>query len=396
MLLLGIMVFAILSVAISEVHSFDVFWQLQSGKYIWQTKSMIHSDLFTLVKEAPREEHTWLHSLILFGLYSLGGYSIISLLKGVLVTGTLVCLVAVARMRSATWPAILLVVPLFLLTSGGWLERPQIWTFLIFALFLLVLQNFREHQNWSILWLFPLSFFWVNVHAGSVLAIAVLVAYLIGGTCDRYLPGRRGSFDLRKFLTASGLVVFAALLTPYPGSLVSTLLNVAKLGGSEGAVGQLATPMTQKFNMDWTLTTFSNEPLFFYLMAATALIIILGWRRISLVDLCLLAGLALMGMKLVRHIPFFYMAAIAILPAYLDQLAEPVRVRWFSVAWLPLCSGLSGNRSITFMVRSRLACASGITRLPQPSSSRSTNSRKISTTPTTGADTWLSNCIPNT
>jgi len=160
-----------------------------------------------------------------------------------------------------------------------------------------------------------------------VLAIAVLVAYLIGGTCDRYLPGRRGSFDLRKFLTASGLVVFAALLTPYPGSLVSTLLNVAKLGGSEGAVGQLATPMTQKFNMDWTLTTFSNEPLFFYLMAATALIIILGWRRISLVDLCLLAGLAMMGMKLVRHIPFFYMGAIAILPAYLDQLAEPVRVR---------------------------------------------------------------------
>ena len=114
MLLLGIMVFAILSVAISEVHSFDVFWQLQSGKYIWQTKSMIHSDLFTLVKEAPREEHTWLHSLILFGLYSLGGYSIISLLKGVLVTGTLVCLVAVARMRSATWAAILLVVPVFL------------------------------------------------------------------------------------------------------------------------------------------------------------------------------------------------------------------------------------------------------------------------------------------
>ena len=98
-LLLGIMLFVVLAVSISEVHSFDVFWQLQSGKYLWQTKSMSHSDLLILAKEVPREEHTWLHSLILFGLHSLGGYSIISLLKGLLVTGTLVCLVTVARVR---------------------------------------------------------------------------------------------------------------------------------------------------------------------------------------------------------------------------------------------------------------------------------------------------------
>jgi hypothetical protein len=63
------MVFAVLAVAISEVHSFDVFWQLQSGRYIWESQSMIHSDLFTLAADVPRSEHTWLHSLILLGLY---------------------------------------------------------------------------------------------------------------------------------------------------------------------------------------------------------------------------------------------------------------------------------------------------------------------------------------
>jgi hypothetical protein len=62
-------------------------------------------------------------------------------------------------------------------------------------------------------------------------------------------------------------------------------------------------------------------------MAGTVLVVALGWRRISLVDLCLLGGLAMMGMKLVRHIPFFYMAMVAILPAYLDQIAEPIRSR---------------------------------------------------------------------
>ena len=340
-LIFGTMVFAVLAVAISEVHSFDVFWQLQSGKYIWQSKSMIHSDLFTLAKDVPRSEHTWLHSLILFGLYSLGGYATISVLKGTLITATLICLALVARRRSASWTAILLVLPVFMMTSGGWLERPQLWTFLFFALFLLVLQRFLEQQSWSVLWLFPLAIFWANVHAGSVLAAALLVAFLVGGVGDQFLPGTRAPFQLRKLLVASGLVALASVISPYPGYLMNTLLNVSKLGGSTDSSGNYTVSMAQKFNMDWTLTTFSNEPLFFYIMAGSVLIILLGWRRISLVDLCLLAGLAMMGMKLVRHIPFFYMGAIAILPAYLDQLAEPVRVRlpelYRKIAALVLC-----------------------------------------------------------
>ncbi len=327
LLLLIVMTFAVLAVSISEVHSFDVFWQLQSGRYIWETGGMIHSDLFTLAREVPRSEHTWLHSLILFGLYSLGGYASISLLKGFVVTATLVCLVAVARLRAASWPAILLVVPLFLPTSGGWLERPQIWTFLLFALFLLLLQHFHQQHGWSILWLFPLAIFWANVHAGSVLAVAVLAAYLAGGLGDRFLSCRRTPFAWQKMLAASGLVALAAFITPYPGYLVTTLLNVAKLGGTTDSAGQMSAPMAQQFNMDWTLTSFSAEPMFYYVMAAALLIVLLGWRRISLVDVCLLGGLALMGMKLVRHIPFFYMAAVAVLPVYLDQLAEPLRKR---------------------------------------------------------------------
>ena len=59
------------------------------------------------------------------------------------------------------------------------------------------------------------------------------------------------------------------------------------------------------FNMDWTPTTFQNEPVFFYALGITAVVMLLGWRRLKLSDLCLLAGLALMGTKLVRHIPFF-------------------------------------------------------------------------------------------
>ncbi len=46
--LLCAMLLAILAVTISEVHSFDVFWQLQNGRYMVETMSLIHTDTFTL------------------------------------------------------------------------------------------------------------------------------------------------------------------------------------------------------------------------------------------------------------------------------------------------------------------------------------------------------------
>ena len=60
-------------VAVSEVHDFDLFWQLQSGRYILQTGSWIYRDIFTLAADAPRFEHCWLHDLIFYGAFRLGG-----------------------------------------------------------------------------------------------------------------------------------------------------------------------------------------------------------------------------------------------------------------------------------------------------------------------------------
>jgi hypothetical protein len=325
--LLFTMLFAILAVAISEVHSFDVFWQLQNGRYMVDTMSMIRTDLFTLMADVPRHEHTWLHSLILYGLYTIAGYGTISVLKGVVIATTAGCLVLAARRREASWAAITLVLPLFLLTAFGWLERPQIWTFLCSALFIWWLEVYLSKPSWRILWLLPLALFWGNVHAGSILALALVFAYLVGETGQsliekRFLwlvPGR-----------LSGLlagVLLASLANPYPALWFQTLLGSYNLGAKIDSAGKVTGSTTAVLNVDWTPTTYQNVPLFFYALGAAAVIMLLGWRRLKLSDVCLLAGLGLMGTKLVRHVPFFFMGMVAILPAYLDRIVEPLRLR---------------------------------------------------------------------
>lgn len=321
---LALMLGGVLAVAVSEVHSFDVFWQLQSGRYMWENGSFIRTDLFTLKPDSPRYEHSWLHDLILFWTYQIAGYGGISVLKGVLVFATGAILVLVAKIRESSWAATALVFPVFMFTSGGWLERPQLWTFLLFALFVLVLEVACRRRSWLILWVFPLAVMWANLHAGSVLAIALTGAYLVGNFADGII---RKSFDrglMIKLASALGLICTAAFATPYPEKLLNTLLFSTKLGAKVDASGKITGRSVAVFNMDWTPTTFQTEPTFFYALGVVVVIMLLGWRRLNLADVCLLAGLTLMGMKLVRHIPFFYMGALAIIPAYLDAAARPV------------------------------------------------------------------------
>lgn len=311
--------FAIFAVAVSEVHSFDVFWQLQSGKYMVETKAFIRNDLFTLASESPRYEHTWLHSLILYATYLCSGYAGISVLKGLLVLATAVFLSLAARQRQASFTAISLCLPFYLLTSGGWLERPQLWTFLCFSIFVFALERFSRQPSWWILLLMPLALFWSNAHAGSILSMAILAAYLVGGLGQAIYERRLRAAGIEKLVVLAAGVFAMGLISPYPSKWMSTLLASHNLGAKVDASGKAVGDMTAVYNMDWTPTTFQQEPLFFYAIGVSVFVVLLGWRKIKLSDLCLLAGLALMGQKLVRHIPFFYMGMIAILPVYLDQ-----------------------------------------------------------------------------
>jgi|GEM_PF-1931768 len=331
----------VLSVAVSRVHSFDIFWQLQTGRFMLETGSFIYRDTFSLAADAVRFEHCWLHDIIFYGAFRLLGYGGISILKGMLVGATGVALFAAARLRGSSLTAILLLLPpALLLTRPGWLERPQLWTFLFFAVFLVILERYRVHPDRTIFWLVPIMILWANLHAGSVLAFPVLGAYALGEAGDRLIRlSRLRKRDYGRFLACSALVSGAALLTPYGNMLFKTLLLAPGLGGratapAAGSAGGSATgqamtgAITQIYNMDWRATSFAQEPFFYWTIVLVAVLLVLGWRRLSLKDLLLFGGIAVMGLKLSRHTTFLYLLAGAFLPRYADAAAGT----WFG--WL--------------------------------------------------------------
>lgn len=310
---------ALLGIASSQVHSFDIFWQLQSARHMLETGAFIYHDIFSLAADAPRFEHCWLHDLIFYGAWSAGGYACISLLKGALVAATAVLVLLTARIRAgALWPVLPLALPVFFYLRGSWLERPQLWSFLFCALFLYLFTRSERGDYRALWWLPALTVLWANLHAGAVLAVPMAAAYAVGALVSSS-AGQRGR-ALRSLLPLL-LIPLSLLVTPYGLMTLKTLVAAPFQGDASGL-------STQIYNLDWRSTRFDTNPLYFYALGLTALLMLLGGRRFRFSDLLLLAGLGVMGLRLERHSTFFFLAAAALLPAYMAATV-PLLQRFF-------------------------------------------------------------------
>lgn len=308
--LLGSLV-VLLGLATSPVRENDIFWQLQSGKYLWESGAFLYTDTFTLAASAPRWEHCWLNDLAFWAAYLLGGYAGISLLKGLLVALTGAIVLSAARRRQAGISVLLLLsLPFFLLCHTFWQERPQLWSFLCFAILLWLLNDDREHGGWRLWLVVPLVAVWANLHAGAIIALPVLAAFLVGGWAEeRQLRGTRAG---RRLGVVTVLSVVALLATPYGLQPFQALLPAARL--------ELTNSALAFFNVDWQPMSYALNPWFYYSLPVAVLLLATSWRRPAWIDVLLLLGTAVMAFRLARHAPFFFISAAVVLPRYAETL----------------------------------------------------------------------------
>ena len=321
--LLFLFLLAAMGLGVARLTSWDLFWQMQSGRYVLAHGHFIHHDLFSLAGNAPRYEHCWLNDVLFFLVYRLAGFAGLSVLKGLLAFSTGLVLVTVARLRGASYSAILLLtVPIFLVTGGAWHARPQIWSFFLFALFLLLWSGYQRYGGHLVWFLLPLMLLWANLHAAAILAFPLALAWVVGDGVDRLLERSPLSKEAyRRLCLVALLLPLLSLVTPYGMDILRTFVAAPSFGKSSGLLGQI-------YNIDWRTMTFARTPQYFYLLGAAVLLMLAGWRRLLVADLLLLGGLAFMGLRLERHGPYFLLAMAALIPVYLDAATAPLAARF--------------------------------------------------------------------
>jgi hypothetical protein len=278
-----------------KIQGADIWWHIRTGRWIWETRSFPETDPFSFTAPGPWNAHGGLAQLFFYGLDTLGG-------ADALVWGkvALVFFLALALLRLAEDAPPLIagvVVGLWAVASSFRLVvQPHLFSFLGFALLLLLLRDTERRCRASRLWwALPLVFLWGNFHRGVVLAPIALILALLGWALHS---------KQRRLLPVTAVVFLACLgaASLNQGGL-STFTSSFEV--TAGRIHARYLPEWRALDLSLLSSTFLMFSLFSILWAGAAV----RRRRFDLEVLLVLATWY-MSFSSLRFIPYAAMAMI--------------------------------------------------------------------------------------
>jgi hypothetical protein len=192
-----LMTLIFLMAARSPIDS-DLFWHLRAGKETLLQGRPLLVDVMSFTRQgASWTNHSWLAQVILYLLYQGGGFFAV---------GALVAFLAAVSMAfvyfSMDGPALMkafLVCLAALVAAWVWSARPQVFSLTLFSTVGWVLYQYKWKKRDYLWTLIPVFILWSNLHAGYILGLLLLGAFLVGEILNRLmwntaadiLPGRK-------------------------------------------------------------------------------------------------------------------------------------------------------------------------------------------------------------
>ncbi len=188
----------------------DFWWHITAGEVMVKTQALIQTEPFSWTRAGMPyiANHEWLAQILLYLFYAAGGSTAIILFR----TLTMIAALAIPLMlwRKGIW----LMMPLAILAANAirpsFIERPQLFTFVIFsactALTLWILErgnggSLTKRESRKFLWSFALlEILWVNLHGGAAFLSLLFPAALFADALWQWV---RTSADKRRLPEAS-------------------------------------------------------------------------------------------------------------------------------------------------------------------------------------------------
>jgi hypothetical protein len=294
----------IFAMAARNVLDPDVWWHLKTGEWIAQHRAVPHSDPFSYTRAGqPWVAHEWLSELIIYGIFRSTGYAGLIVFFAGIISAAFVPLYlrcktnAVIAGSVTVWGA--------LATTVVWGVRPQIFSFLLLSLWLLILE--RSEKNPKILWwTLPITLVWVNLHAGFILGPAFLVLFLAVEFAEfiESLFSDRTAVSRLRWLSVTLLAdLVLAALNPNGAAIFRYVLDTMR-----------SVPM-QRYITEWASPDFHSADYraFFFLVLATFVTLAVSSRKTRLRDLLVLLAGTAAALSSVRMIPLFVLAAVPLI-----------------------------------------------------------------------------------
>ena len=255
-------------------------------------------------------DQQWLAQVFMYGVYSLGGFALLSIATCVSVVGAFSIAAAAARSLGAGARAFwVMFLPVLVAAPWAWSIRAQMLALPLYTALLWLLASDARTPTRRVWLALPLLVLWANIH-GSV-ALGALLVVLLGAY---ELVRSRG----RSWARSAGLVVLAplaVLVTPYGPAATVRYYHLL-----------LIDPPFAGRVTEWRWASPGTDTMFFYALAAIAIVLVwLGRRRLTAFDMLVLALTLAGGLEAIRGIVWFALASMVFLPVAIGNRLESKR-----------------------------------------------------------------------
>ncbi|WP_322798241.1 hypothetical protein [Thermoflexus sp.] len=295
----------------------DFWWHLKIGELIVREGRIPATNMFgwTLPAEAPFTYGAWLGEVLLYLLHRAGGLPLVTFARNAIALAAFGLIGLEAKRQSRSWRLAALALALAAgMSLNNLVIRPQIWSWLPFVGFYLLLTRFREGQlhPTRLIALPFLMAFWVNVHGAFLLGPALLALFLIGGTLEHLLQHPQRP-PLRPLAGITFLTLLALFLNPYGAGILRYAYRL------------LTDPPSQTLGVEWASPTPHGIANVIFYLSILLLLVALARSsyRLPPTELLLLLAFLWLAWSGQRYVIWFGMVAMPILARLLVHLLPP-------------------------------------------------------------------------
>ena len=267
--------------------------------------------------------HEWLAQVLFALAERIAGFNGVVLMCALVIATTFWLVYKRVRLSSKNiFLALLAVFLAMVSTRLHWLTRPHIFTFLLLALWILILEKLwlGKSNRW---WLLPiLMLVWANLHGAFIAGFVTWFIFGVGVLWDflRQKPSERTPLPhhyWRNFLLGGATSFLVSFINPSGADLWKT------------SVGYVGTKYLVNITNEYQSPNFHLTSTWPFALFILLLIVVLAYskKKINSAHLFTSAAWAVMGLYSARNIPLFAITAAPLLTAGLDDLLMMVSAR---------------------------------------------------------------------
>ncbi len=305
----------------------DFYWHLKTGELIAKSGAIPDADPYSFTYAGkPWVAHEWLTELLFYWTVQAGGFFALRFLPALAAAANFMLLYVIARrLTGKELVAAVATACFFIPLMPSFTLRPQIFSFLCFTTYLLVLFDFKYFRSTRLLWLLPvLMLAWVNLHGAFMLGIALLAAFIAAEWGNRWLfPVRhsRSSQRLGLLCLVTLATIAATALNPHGLRILLYPFETVAMEASKGMIAEWHSPDFHEL-----LPRVSLAGIFAWLIAS-----VYARRKPDLTEIALPLLLIVAGLSAWRHLPLMAIVLLTFFCAMLRHVRpSEILARTFS------------------------------------------------------------------